>query len=471
MSANLSHQASRLSIVGSFVRRQDDWTLQRNTSAQELSQLDAQLDGADLRATIAQAELDNQSTLVEQSKAVGDFLQEKHTTEELYDWMVGQLAGLYYQSYELAYKVAKQAEVAFRRDLGLRSSDWIKFGYWDSLKRGLLAGEALALDLKRMEAAYLEQNARDYEITKHVSLVSLDPNAFLDLKTTGTCQFELPEWLFDLDYPGHYLRRIRSASVTVPCVIGPYASVNCTVTLESSSVRIDADATSDYERDPRKPEDARFLDIRGASESIATSSAQADSGLFEANLRDERYLPFESHGAVSRWTIRLKSSDNGLALESATDFILHLRYTARDGGPDLEDGARNAIKKRIGAGDADTPLPDDQPPARVPHRLEQVPERRRSDRPARPLEPVPGAVRAPEDHRPQGPPVLRSHRRCDHAAHAGRTTSGAQIDLRDHGRGTDDRYDRPDRGNTRRRACCHPIRSRDQLASPPIDGI
>ena len=348
MSANLSHQASRLSIVGSFVRRQDDWTLQRNTSAQELSQLDAQLDGADLRATIAQAELDNQSTLVEQSKAVGDFLQEKHTTEELYDWMVGQLAGLYYQSYELAYKVAKQAEVAFRRDLGLRSSDWIKFGYWDSLKRGLLAGEALALDLKRMEAAYLEQNARDYEITKHVSLVSLDPNAFLDLKTTGTCQFELPEWLFDLDYPGHYLRRIRSASVTVPCVIGPYASVNCTVTLESSSVRIDADATSDYERDPRKPEDARFLDIRGASESIATSSAQADSGLFEANLRDERYLPFESHGAVSRWTIRLKSSDNGLALESATDFILHLRYTARDGGPDLEDGARNAIKKRIG---------------------------------------------------------------------------------------------------------------------------
>ena len=348
LSANLTHQASRLSIVGSFVRRQDDWTLQRNTSAQELSQLDAQLDGTDLRVAIAQAELDNQSTLVEQSKAVGDFLQEKHTTEELYEWMVGQLAGLYYQSYELAYKVAKQAEVAFRRDLGLQSSDWIKFGYWDSLKRGLLAGEALALDLKRMEAAYLEQNARDYEITKHVSLVSLDPNAFLDLKTTGTCQFELPEWLFDLDYPGHYLRRIRSASVTVPCVIGPYASVNCTVTLESSSVRIDAAATSDYQRDPRKPEDPRFLDIRGASESIATSSAQADSGLFEANLRDERYLPFESHGAVSRWRIRLKSSDNGLALESATDFILHLRYTARDGGPDLEDGARNAIKKRIG---------------------------------------------------------------------------------------------------------------------------
>jgi hypothetical protein len=348
LSTNSSHQASRLSIVGSFVRRQDDWTLQRNASTQELSQLDAQLDGADLRVEIARAELRNQSTLVEQSKAVGNFLQEKHTTEELYEWMVGQLSGLYYQSYELAYNVAKQAEVAFRRDLGLRSSDWINFGYWDSLKRGLLAGETLALDLKRMEAAYLEQNARDYEITKHVSLLSLDPNAFLDLKSTGSCRFELPEWLFDLDYPGHYLRRIRSASVTVPCVIGPYANVNCTVTLESSSVRIEADSTGDYDRNPRKPDDPRFLDIRGASESIVTSSAQDDSGLFEATLRDERYLPFESHGAVSRWSVRMKSSDNGLALESATDFILHVRYTARDGGPDLEDAARKSVGKRIG---------------------------------------------------------------------------------------------------------------------------
>jgi hypothetical protein len=355
VSTNFSHQASRLSIVGSFVRRQDDWTLQRNASAQELSQLDAQLDAADLRVQIAQAELQNQTTLVEQSKAVADFLQEKHTTEELYEWMVGQLAGLYYQSYELAYKVAKQAEVAFRRDLGLQSSDWITFGYWDSLKRGLLAGDSLALDLKRMEAAYLEQNARDFEITKHVSLVSLDPNAFLDLKTTGTCQFELPEWLFDLDYPGHYLRRIRSVGVTVPCVVGPYSSINCTVTLESSSVRMDPDSTGDYDRNPKKPDDPRFLDIRGAAESIVTSNAQADSGLFETNLRDERYLPFESHGAVSRWRVRLKSSDNGLALESATDFILHVRYTARDGGPELEDAARKAVGKRIGPA-AKTPL-------------------------------------------------------------------------------------------------------------------
>jgi hypothetical protein len=348
LSTNFSHQASRLGMVGGFVRRQDDWTLQRNAAAQELSQLDAQLDAADIRVEIAEAELRSHETLMEQSEAIRSFLHEKHSTQELYQWMVDQLAGLYYQSYDLAYRVAKQAEVAWRRDLGVRSSDWIKFGHWDGLKRGLLAGERLALDLKRMDVAYLEQNAREYEITKHISLVSLNPNAFLDLKATGSCEFDVPEWLFDLDHPGHYLRRIRSASVTVPCVVGPSASVNCTVTLQSSSIRVDPDSSGNYDRATgNNAEDRRFLNIRGASESIVTSGGQADMGLFEANLRDERYLPFESHGAVSRWKVRLGALNNGLVLDTATDFILHLRYTARDGGAQLEQIAQDAVQARV----------------------------------------------------------------------------------------------------------------------------
>jgi Tc toxin complex TcA C-terminal TcB-binding domain len=34
-------------------------------------------------------------------------------------------------------------------------------------------------------------------------------------------------------------------------------------------------------------------------QSIVTSSAQNDSGMFETNLRDERFLPFENSGVVS----------------------------------------------------------------------------------------------------------------------------------------------------------------------------
>jgi hypothetical protein len=43
----------------------------------------------------------------------------------------------------------------------------------------------------------------------------------------------------------------------------------------------------------------------GSIQSVATSNAQNDSGLFELNFRDERYLPFEGTGAISSWRLEL----------------------------------------------------------------------------------------------------------------------------------------------------------------------
>jgi hypothetical protein len=49
----------------------------------------------------------------------------------------------------------------------------------------------------------------------------------------------------------------------------------------------------------------RFVDYTGSVQSIVTSGASNDSGLFETNLRDERFLPFEGAGAVSTWQLDL----------------------------------------------------------------------------------------------------------------------------------------------------------------------
>ncbi|MBK9227461.1 MAG: hypothetical protein IPL67_10515 [Ignavibacteria bacterium] len=35
------------------------------------------------------------------------------------------------------------------------------------------------------------------------------------------------------------------------------------------------------------------------------STGQNDSGVFELNFRDERYLPFENTGAISSWRLEL----------------------------------------------------------------------------------------------------------------------------------------------------------------------
>src|SRR5262249_7235598 len=157
-------------------------------------------------------------------------LRSKFTNQQLYTWLTGQLSSIYFQSYKLAVDVSRRAERAYQYELGLLDSDFIQFGYWDSLKKGLLCGEQLHQDLKRMDAAYLEGNRREYEITKHISLLALDPLSLIMLKETGQCDVSLPEALFDMDHPGHYMRRIKTVSVTIPCVTGPYASVNCRLT-------------------------------------------------------------------------------------------------------------------------------------------------------------------------------------------------------------------------------------------------
>ena len=83
--------------------------------------------------------------------------------------------------------------------------------------------------------------------------------------------------------------------------------------------------------------DPRIVRQYGAREAIATSSGQNDSGMFELNFRDERYLPFEGSGVISTWQLQLpgdpsKSEPVQFDYNTITDVILHLRYTAREGG-------------------------------------------------------------------------------------------------------------------------------------------
>lgn len=81
---------------------------------------------------------------------------------------------------------------------------------------------------------------------------------------------------------------------------------------------------------------------------IVTSQGQADSGLFEVQLRDERYLPFEGRGAVeSRWRVELPAEFRAFDYTAISDLVLHLRYTARDGGTAFRSGVTTALSARL----------------------------------------------------------------------------------------------------------------------------
>jgi hypothetical protein len=359
LAADLSHDANMASINASYARRWDDWKLQEEVANKELDQIDKQMAAAEIRHAIAEKELENHDVQIENAKDVDDYLRSKFTDRELYDWMVSQVAGIYFQSYQFAYDVAKRAERAYSHELGLSESNFIQFGYWDSLKKGLLAAEKLYQDLKRMEMSYLEQNKREYEITKHVSLLQLDPEALIHLRQAGFCEFSIPELLFDLDFPGHYMRRIKSVAISIPCITGPYTGVNCTLTLAKSSVRhANTLLNGRYDRDAIASVDPRFTDYLGAQQSIVTSHAQNDTGLFETNLHDERYLPFEGCGAISTWTLKLPGKFTAdepsrhigrqFDYDSISDVVLHIRYTSRDDLENLKEKIENEIIEILG---------------------------------------------------------------------------------------------------------------------------
>ena len=341
--SQLTYEGTNSSIMGGHQRRADDWKLQERLAAKELQQIDKQILASEIRLAIAEKDLENHDLQVENAKAVEETMRGKFTNQELYDWMVGQVSAIYFQSYQLALRVAKRAERAFRFELGLQDSDFVQIVYWDSLKKGLLAGDHLYHDLKRMDVAYLDQNSREYELTKYVNLLQVAPEALVRLRATGKCTFEMHEELFDMDGPGHYFRRIKSVAVSIPCVVGPYTSVNCKLNLQRSATRRSSKiANGGYI--PARIEDEAFRDPFGSLQAIVTSSAQNDSGLFETNLRDERYLPFEGAGVISKWQLELSADPSKkepcqFNYNTISDVILHIRYTAREGGSPLRGGA------------------------------------------------------------------------------------------------------------------------------------
>lgn len=349
--AEHTDQAGIVSRTASHERRADDWILQTNLAARELAHSGRQIITSLLTEQIAHHEYLNVQTQIANSQEVDNLLHSKFTNEELHNWMQGEISRLYYQWYRFAFDTARRAERTMKLELRrpeLDATDFVQFNYWDGGRKGLLCGEALHLDVKRMEMAYHDNNRRELELTRHVSLRQLDPLALLQLKTTGTATFTIPESLYDRDYPGHYMRRIKSVAVSVPSVVGPYTPVPCTLSLQRSSIRVKPLLDGGTYRRRSDGDDDRFVDVFGPVESIVTSSGTNDSGLFEPSPHDDRFLPFEGAGAESMWKVDLPPELRSFDYSMISDVILHVRYTARQGGKDpFGDKALEELKAAL----------------------------------------------------------------------------------------------------------------------------
>ena len=348
LSSMASYEANKASILGGYDRRYDDWKLQERLATKELDSIDKQIKAAEFRKEIAETDLRNHELQIENAKKTDEAMRSKYTNKELYDWMIGQISAVYFKSYQLAHDFAKKAEMSYRFELG-NDDSFISYGYWDSMKKGLQSADMLIHDIKRMETGYLDKNKREYEITKHVSLAQLDPLALLMLKRTGVCDFDIPEALYDMDHPGQYFRRLKSVSVSLPCIAGPYTSVSAKLSLVKNKYRKNASGGAGGYAEDEENGDDRFVYNVGAIQSIATSNAQNDSGMFEFNFKDERFLPFENTGAISSWRLELPTEIRQFDYDTIADVVLHVKYVAREGGSVLKNSANSALRDKLGA--------------------------------------------------------------------------------------------------------------------------
>lgn len=331
MAAAVIQTSGELSgTLGQHHQRHDEWNLQATLANDDIARVDAEAAMARIRVDVARKEKGSQDIAAQEASDVDDFLHTKFTNDQLYDWMVDQTSTTYFQAYQLAYSAAKAAEQCFRRELGIPDSRFIQFGYWDSLRQGLSAGDKLLYDLRRLDSAFYLGHDREDEVTDTVSLANLDPYALMELRENRSCVVQLPELMFDLKHPGHYMRRLKAVSVTVPSVVGPYQGVALTLSLLDNHIRTSTDTAGGYPR--LAGADFRFVDDPGGSEQIVTSTGQNDFGLFELRLDDDRYLPCENAGVISTWRLSLDNVFPQFDYSTITDVMFHLKYTARHGG-------------------------------------------------------------------------------------------------------------------------------------------
>jgi hypothetical protein len=305
--ADRARVSSELNSIHAGNRRRDqDWTLLRDQAADEADQLDEQLGAAQAGLDAAKRDYSLTQRQLAHAKQRDAFARSRFTSLELYQWNAGRLSALMRDAHQAALGVAVQAELAFQFETG---SKWsvIDASGWDDLRRGLLSGETLRVQLEQLEGKYVAENRRGLQIQKTLCL-STQPK-WKDLLSSGSMEFEISKDDLDKDFPGHKCRRIRSVAVTLPALLAPYQNVRAILTQTS--------CTLEYKDGSDCP------DLR-SSERVVLSRGVSDTGTFEVS-GDGRYEPFEGTGAVSKWKLEILDED---LLKTLTEVVFVMDYSA-----------------------------------------------------------------------------------------------------------------------------------------------
>ena len=322
--AHLSNAvAASTGLQASFNRREQGWRHQIKLLDLELLLMSDQIDLAIESETASMQELKMHQKELEHSDRMKELLSKDFTGLGFYNWLVKDLQKLYREAYTMAYKMAKMAESAYRYERSEDTNNYIMGTNWDTSKAGLMAGERLMMQLQKLDNAYTLGTEYKQEVEQTFSVLQINPEAIMQLRKSGTTEFTIPELVFDMLYPGYYRREIKSVSVTIPCVTGPYVNVGANLSLLESKIRL-----------KKAVGDSGLTDVkRGKQNSIATSHAKSDGGVLDMSFAMTHYVPFEGAGAVnSKWRLEMPAQFRQFDYNTISDVLIHISYTSKYDG-------------------------------------------------------------------------------------------------------------------------------------------
>jgi len=315
--------------TASFQRRWEDWLL-----AAKLADYGEQISAKQLelaKARKATLKLDKAIADLQEAHAgsVVKFHTVRFSNEELYQWMIGVLQDAYRNVMQSATEMALQAQSALQFERQQSISE-VQGDYWsideatlteEQKLSGLTGAERLQAALTRLDEWKVNTDKRRLQLSKTISLARYMPADFATrFRQTGRIDFyTLIDW-FDWDFPGHYLRLIKSVKVTVIALVPPTEGIHATLSNNGMSSVVLKEAGGGFVKVPGVV--TRF------PESVALDSPYNDSGLFVLDYRDPMLLPFEGLGVETGWTFEMPTATNRFDYDTLADVLFTIEYTA-----------------------------------------------------------------------------------------------------------------------------------------------
>jgi len=322
--------AEVLSIKASHERRVNDWQLAYDLADIEEKIADQQAIVAKDHTNIVRQEKAIAQLQTTQATAMANYLSNKFTNAELYEWMSGVLAGVYSYFLQQATGVAMLAESQLTFERQEAPTSFIQNDYWAAPadgatanpnekgkdRRGLTGSARLLQDIYQLDQYAFEANKRKLNLTHTLSFATLDPYAFAVFRETGVLNFQTPMRIFDEAFPGDYLRLIKRVRTSVVALIPPVVGIRATLTASGvSRVIIGGDVFQE-------------TTIRRDPELVALSSPVNATGVFELDAQSELLMPFESMGVDTRWEFAMPRASNPFDFNTIADVLVTIEYTA-----------------------------------------------------------------------------------------------------------------------------------------------